>query len=190
MTFLVWIISAIFLGLIPAAIAKHKGRGFTSWWVYGFLIFIVALPHSIIIRSEKDTTEGGVASRLCLALMAVWTVICLLGLLSGLAAVSEIQPANEFEEAGAGIGMAIGIGFWGMLWFFPAVVLGIIALVTKPKGEKIQLFTQAVLCPHCGKYTSGSAKYCSNCGREMANYGHGQTPENNGGVFRSSPERN
>jgi hypothetical protein len=38
------------LGLIPASIAKNKGHSFGAWWLYGFLIFIVALPHSIIIR--------------------------------------------------------------------------------------------------------------------------------------------
>lgn len=155
------------IGLIPAAIAHHKGTSITAWWIYGALLFIVALPHSIIIRSLDDTTEGGTAYRVSLALMAIWTVICICGLLSGLAAVSEIQPANEFEEAGAALGAAVGLGFWGMLWFFPTLVLGIIALATRPRAEKIQVFPQPILCSHCGKYYTGPAKYCPNCGQEV-----------------------
>lgn len=45
-----FLVIAILLGLIPAAIAKSKGRSFGLWWLYGFLIFIVALPHALMIR--------------------------------------------------------------------------------------------------------------------------------------------
>lgn len=41
---------AVMLGLIPAAIARSKGRSFGGWWLYGALIFIVALPHAILAR--------------------------------------------------------------------------------------------------------------------------------------------
>ena len=41
------VVLAIMLGIIPAIIAKFKGRSFFIWWVYGSLIFIIALPHSI-----------------------------------------------------------------------------------------------------------------------------------------------
>ena len=45
-----FLVIAILLGLIPAAIAKSKGRSFGLWWLYGFLIFIVALPHALMMR--------------------------------------------------------------------------------------------------------------------------------------------
>ena len=41
---------AILIGLIPAIIAQHKGRSFIVFWIYGALIFIVALPHSLLIN--------------------------------------------------------------------------------------------------------------------------------------------
>lgn len=44
---------ALFLGLIPAMIARLKGRSFFGWWVYGFLVFIIALPHSIFAARMK-----------------------------------------------------------------------------------------------------------------------------------------
>jgi|SRR5215510_4896787 len=45
---------AILLGLIPAAIARSKGRSFGLWWLYGFLIFIVALPHALLLRPNMQ----------------------------------------------------------------------------------------------------------------------------------------
>src|SRR4051794_24432922 len=46
------ILVAALLGLIPAAIAKGKGYSFGGWWIYGALLFIVALPHALIMRSN------------------------------------------------------------------------------------------------------------------------------------------
>lgn len=50
-------IIAIFIGLIPAAIAQSKGRNFIAWWLYGAALFIVALPHSLIIKPDKKLIE-------------------------------------------------------------------------------------------------------------------------------------
>jgi hypothetical protein len=36
--------------LLPAAIASWKNHSFWLWWLYGFLILIVALPHAIFTR--------------------------------------------------------------------------------------------------------------------------------------------
>lgn len=48
---------AILLGLIPAVIARGKGRSFMGWWIYGALLFIVALPHSLLIKADRQETE-------------------------------------------------------------------------------------------------------------------------------------
>jgi hypothetical protein len=40
---------AALLGFIPAMIAKNKGRSFVTWWLYGALLFIIALPHSLLL---------------------------------------------------------------------------------------------------------------------------------------------
>lgn len=58
------LIPACFLGLIPAFIAYNKGRSFLTWYIYGVLLFIVALIHSIVIKStvehkEKEMLEAG-----------------------------------------------------------------------------------------------------------------------------------
>ena len=44
---------AIIIGLIPAVIARNKGKSFMLWWFYGAMLFIVALPHSLLIKPVK-----------------------------------------------------------------------------------------------------------------------------------------
>jgi hypothetical protein len=51
------------LALIPAVIAKVKGRSFIAWYVLGLLLWIVAFPASVFMRKlpeaggKKEETE-------------------------------------------------------------------------------------------------------------------------------------
>lgn len=47
--FQIWALASV-LGLIPALIAYRKGRSFGLWWIYGSMLFIVALFHSLLIK--------------------------------------------------------------------------------------------------------------------------------------------
>jgi hypothetical protein len=51
------LVIAILLGLIPAVIAKGKGRSFGLWWFYGAALFIVALPHSLLMKANVQAIE-------------------------------------------------------------------------------------------------------------------------------------
>lgn len=53
-----YLVVAVLLGLIPAAIAKGKGHSFGPWWLYGTLIWIVALPHAILVKPDQEALEG------------------------------------------------------------------------------------------------------------------------------------
>ena len=44
-----YVVIAVFIGLVPAAIASSKGHNFLLWWMYGAALFVVALPHSIMV---------------------------------------------------------------------------------------------------------------------------------------------
>ncbi|HSW62535.1 MAG TPA: hypothetical protein VLH56_04350 [Dissulfurispiraceae bacterium] len=48
---------AFIIGLIPAYIASKKGRSFGLWWIYGVLLFIIALPHAIMIHQRQSAIE-------------------------------------------------------------------------------------------------------------------------------------
>ena len=52
------LIIAVLIGLIPAAIAHGKGRSFIGFWIYGALLFIVALPHALLIPSDQRLIEA------------------------------------------------------------------------------------------------------------------------------------
>lgn len=49
---------AAVIGILPAAIAKSKGYSFGVWWLYGALLFIVALPHSLFLSPNKEALEA------------------------------------------------------------------------------------------------------------------------------------
>lgn len=50
-------ILAVFIGLIPAAIAQSKGKGFLVWWIYGAALFIIALPHALLLKPDQKTID-------------------------------------------------------------------------------------------------------------------------------------
>lgn len=49
---------ACLLGIVPAAIAHQKGRNFFGWWLYGTLLWIVALPHAILLSTDQEQIDA------------------------------------------------------------------------------------------------------------------------------------
>ena len=58
------ILFAVFalLGLIPAGIASSKGRDFITWWVYGTMLFLIALIHSFFLKPTRDIADRKAAA--------------------------------------------------------------------------------------------------------------------------------
>jgi hypothetical protein len=52
-----FLIIAVVIGVIPGFIAASKGRSFVSWWIYGTLLFIIALPHSLLLKTSIKAIE-------------------------------------------------------------------------------------------------------------------------------------
>jgi cytochrome c-type biogenesis protein len=51
----------IIMGLIPAFIARSKGRKFTDWWLFGATLIFIALPAALFIKDkgvEADQEES------------------------------------------------------------------------------------------------------------------------------------
>lgn len=53
-----FILYAVLLGLIPGYIAQGKGKSFGAWWAYGAAIFIVALPHALMLKPDASAIEA------------------------------------------------------------------------------------------------------------------------------------
>jgi RNA polymerase subunit RPABC4/transcription elongation factor Spt4 len=51
------LVIAVVIGLIPATIAHSKGRDFFAWWLYGAALFIVALPHVLLMESDAQAID-------------------------------------------------------------------------------------------------------------------------------------
>ena len=100
----------------------------------------------------------------------IWSIICLIGIFYGMANVgSSFDSTNEYESAGAVIGMGCGFGIWIIFWFVVAGPALIIYAVSNKKNKKEKELNKenSALCKDCGKYYSGSPKYCPNCGCEI-----------------------
>lgn len=50
--YVIILVVAAFLGLIPANIAKQKGYSFGLWWFYGWMLFIVAIIHAAVLPDK------------------------------------------------------------------------------------------------------------------------------------------
>lgn len=50
------------LGLLPAFVAQGKGRSFAVWWLYGTLLFIIALPHSMLLKAKTSSLEDALGT--------------------------------------------------------------------------------------------------------------------------------
>jgi ABC-type Mn2+/Zn2+ transport system permease subunit len=53
----VLLIAALF-GVIPAGVAARTGRSFVGWWVYGWLLFPVALVHALVLTPASVECPG------------------------------------------------------------------------------------------------------------------------------------
>lgn len=49
---------AVCIGVIPAAIAQSKGRSFVGWWIFGALLFVVALPMALVMKPDERSLEA------------------------------------------------------------------------------------------------------------------------------------
>jgi cbb3-type cytochrome oxidase subunit 1 len=48
---------SVIIGLIPAIIARRKGKSFLLWWFYGAMLFIVALIHALLMNPHKQKVQ-------------------------------------------------------------------------------------------------------------------------------------
>lgn len=52
------LVIAAIIGLLPAIIASKKGHSFVTWWLFGALLFIVALPAALLLKNDAKAIEA------------------------------------------------------------------------------------------------------------------------------------
>lgn len=127
---------------------------------------------------------GGNLFKVSKTLMIVWTIACIILLIFAISYVKSIAASEKgkapwdrsliseearIEQATTQI---------GAIWFVGIVVLGIIALISKPSRTQ-----ESHLCSHCGKYYDGNPKFCPNCGQEVVS----DHSSSSGGLKTSAP---
>lgn len=58
----------LLIALVPAIIASSKGHGFIGWYIYGVLLWIVAVVHALVLQPttvelERRMMVGGDARK-------------------------------------------------------------------------------------------------------------------------------
>lgn len=133
------LLTGLLLGLIPATIAKRKGRSFLIWWAYGSLLFVVALVHSILCRPNFDSLERrqiGAGKRKC-SRCAEWVQ-----------AEAEVCRYCGAEFSGYTIPASGGVTLAGKLLIFAVLAVGAVL------GYRV--FRAGSLWPHQTFSTPGS----------------------------------
>jgi hypothetical protein len=113
-----YIAFALIIGLLPASIAKNKGKDFVIWWIYGAALFIVALPHALMMDADADALEfnaiakGGKNCRHCADVVKAEAKICRFCQRPIVEGVEKSQALknNKYEEkpvSGAQLGVVV-----------------------------------------------------------------------------------
>jgi hypothetical protein len=76
MGFVVFVVGGLIGGLLPALIARSKGHNFIGWYVFGFLLSIVALPCALLL--DKGVVYS---QKLTVAAFLLWVAELLIVLL-------------------------------------------------------------------------------------------------------------
>jgi len=115
--------------------AKKRGNNALGWAFGTFIFWAGVLPFYFAKRYllSGETREGGTAWNVCKYFVLMWTAFIAIIFFACMsdAADSASHLTNEYEQAGAGLGMILGSGFILMLWFIPTIAAAIIGFMSK-----------------------------------------------------------
>lgn len=126
--FLLYAILAVYV-LVDAG-KRHNSR--TGWPVATLLLGPVVLPVYFAKRHLKkgEVREGGTGWNVLKNFALMWTLTMAVAGVAGMVGASDVveQAGSDTEQAGAAIGVALGLGVIGFLWFVfvaAALVIGL-----------------------------------------------------------------
>lgn len=132
---MIYLLIAAVLGVWVAMDATKRGTSDRLAWGFGtFLLAVVVMPFYFAKRNllAGEVREGGMGWNACKNFALLWTVFMIFVGIMGMVGMSSAMSTignDTASQAGAGLGAMLGIGFLGMMWFFPvlgALVLGLL----------------------------------------------------------------
>ena len=180
------IAAALFFHAAWVFFDAHKRRRHTlreaAVWAAGTLVlwlFIVPLYFAKRNLKAGETREGGTGWNYLKSLVVLWTIVMAVVGVHYILAASEVASTAHTgaAQAGAAIGITLGVGILAAVWLFPVVGALILGLVLKkasivekgPTGPLVQGTGAATpgltACPTCGNPIMKGAP-CPTCDRK------------------------
>lgn len=133
-------IASLFAALWVGSDAHNRREGYVLHGLGAFVFAPIVVPIWLATRPLRagETREGGKAWNILKNFSILWT---LLMAVVGFAAMMAVGKAaaevgtNEYAQAGAGIGMMLGMGMIGAMWFFPVLGALVLGLLLKKSTE-------------------------------------------------------
>jgi len=63
MEVLLTVLFTVLAGLLPATLARRKGRNFVHWWIYGSILFVIASIHALLLTRSPAVPQARGYSR-------------------------------------------------------------------------------------------------------------------------------
>lgn len=122
-----WYAIIVFVLGAWVAIDANKRKANPLLWMIGTLVMPpIIVPIYLAKRPllSGETREGGFGWNVLKNFVFVWTFIMVACVVAGIFSVGQYTTTNpaqsDAEKAGQGLGIMLGMGMMGAIWFFPA----------------------------------------------------------------------
>jgi hypothetical protein len=123
------------LWLLFDGFGRKMGASAILWTVGTLFLGPIILPIYLASRPLKqgEVREGGKAWNVLKNFAILWTIVMVIASIAALMGVAKGTEnlTSDAARAGAGIGMALGMGLLGAVWFFPTMGAALLGFLMK-----------------------------------------------------------